>query len=248
MLRTYESYRLKGRKKGRRNLVIFSIKLLLIAFVIYLPVTCFFITPYRINSISMAPTLSVGERVFASPLVFGITLPFSERFRGLREPERGDLIVVLAPEYPIPSSWQRLFSAMAGFFTLQRTGIGRDDEGNKRGGLRMKRIIGVPGDTVFLDGFTAFIKKKESQSFEREKDVITVPYSYDTTLDAKNWSEDFPLSGNLEEIRLHSDEYFVMGDNRPQSRDSRFWGPIDVDRIVAKVLVRYWPLSRISTP
>ena len=49
-----------------------------------------------------------------------------------------------------------------------------------------------------------------------------------------------------EEIYLGPDEYFVSGDNRPHSSDSRFWGPITKDEIVGRVFLRYWPISEIE--
>jgi signal peptidase I len=50
-----------------------------------------------------------------------------------------------------------------------------------------------------------------------------------------------PFSGDGEEITLREGEYFVLGDNRPESSDSRSWGPLPSSRIVGKVIFRYWP-------
>ncbi len=50
----------------------------------------------------------------------------------------------------------------------------------------------------------------------------------------------------MPELLLGKDEYFVVGDDRFSSADSRFFGPVRSDRIVGKVLARYWPLDRLS--
>ena len=55
-----------------------------------------------------------------------------------------------------------------------------------------------------------------------------------------------PLSGSFPETYLSDGQFFVVGDDRPASTDSRFYGPIGADRIVGKVWVRYWPFSRMA--
>ena len=58
----------------------------------------------------------------------------------------------------------------------------------------------------------------------------------------------FPFSGNSGEHVLGDGEYFLLGDNRPESSDSRSWGALSRDRIIGKVIYRYWPLRSVGRP
>ncbi len=94
----------------------------------------------------------------------------------------------------------------------------------------IKRIIGLPGDMVEVKDNHLYV----NGSFVEE------PYLEDTVLTkAGTYTFNGPVS-------IPDDNYFVVGDNRPHSSDSRAWGPVPFDRIVGKVFFRYWPLDRIG--
>ena len=94
----------------------------------------------------------------------------------------------------------------------------------------IKRIIAVPGDKVTVHDNAIWINGQK----------LPEPYIPDDF-------EILPGRATLnEEIYLGPDEYFVSGDNRPHSSDSRFWGPITKDEIVGRVFLRYWPISEIE--
>ena len=132
------------------------------------------------------------------------------------------------------------------FFSLQKGTVHRDLYGSRVNGYMVKRIVGMPGDTVRLEGYTLAIRQRGSSEFVAEGQLIPVRYQTLTTQVGKGWSSALPLSGESAEISLGDDQYFVLGDNRPQSSDSRSWGPVTLDRIVGKVIYRYWPAHAIG--
>jgi signal peptidase I len=91
----------------------------------------------------------------------------------------------------------------------------------------IKRIVGLPGETVVV-----------------RNGVVTV-YNRDnpagTVLEEMYLSEDTP--GSVE-VRLDNNEYFVLGDNRDASSDSRRWGPVPEHLLIGKVWLRAWPIGR----
>lgn len=95
----------------------------------------------------------------------------------------------------------------------------------------IKRVIGLPGETVEVNGGKIVIK----DSLAGTEQVLTEPYLPKT-------SGDF---GNVTE-KLEPNEYFVMGDNRDQSSDSRQWGPVAERFIVGRALVRLLPPSLLG--
>ena len=94
----------------------------------------------------------------------------------------------------------------------------------KEGEIIIKRIIGMPGDTVSIKDNTVYVKGEE----------VEEDYAYGETSD-------------YEEITLDDDEYFILGDNRPISKDSRYFGPVKEDEIIGKVIFRLWPFNKFGT-
>ena len=97
---------------------------------------------------------------------------------------------------------------------------------NIPGQIYIKRVIGVPGDTVEI---------KSGRVFVNEQAILepweTRPYP------SSNWGPG----------RVGKDEVFVLGDNRPGSRDSRYFGMLPVDRVVGRAFVSYWPPAEWTT-
>ena len=89
----------------------------------------------------------------------------------------------------------------------------------------VKRVIAVPGDSVEIRNGNVFVNDK----------ALEEPYTLDD-----------PRGITMLEQVMGPDEYFVLGDNRLQSNDSKNWGPVPLENIIGKVWVSYWPLSEIE--
>jgi signal peptidase I len=94
----------------------------------------------------------------------------------------------------------------------------------------IKRIIGLPGETIE-------IKNNRITIFKDKKSQILDESSY--------LSPNIFTSGDIK-VSLKENEYFVLGDDRIASYDSRNWGPLPRENIVGRVILRLWPLEDIS--
>ena len=207
-------------------------------------ITSFFLDSVVIGSSSMEPTLSLGDRVLTSPLVFGAKVPFTTlRFGPTRQPERGELVICSLPFYET-SALRRLAEPFISFFTLRHIRGDNPEHKEWEDSYFAKRVIGIPGDTVMIENFIAFVKAPGSDDFVNERVLSNRQYSITLTPLPEGWDPLYPFSGTTEAVTLGEDEYFVLGDNRSQSHDSRHFGPIRGDGILQKVMLRYFPLRK----
>jgi hypothetical protein len=105
------------------------------------------------------------------------------------------------------------------------------------------RVVGLPGDSIREDDFVFKIKTSGSDQYLTEFELSGRSYDIAHVDPPKGWSSDLPGSGHMDERVLAKDEYFLAGDDRSSSSDSRLWGSAHADRFLAKALLRYWPLS-----
>jgi len=95
----------------------------------------------------------------------------------------------------------------------------------------IKRIIGLPGETLKIQGNQIIIINKDNPS--------------GFVLDESKYLENIPPLGD-EQIILKDNEYFVMGDNRAASFDSRRWGPVPKNDIIGRAWIRAWPFGKFG--
>jgi signal peptidase I len=249
MIGSVERYSSSMRRKRGSFFGSLFFRIVLIALVLYLVAAHFLVSTSRIESVSMAPTLEPADRVIVSSLAYGPRVPFSyARLPGIGEPQRGDLVVIRPPFVGAQPFFRRLFEPVAAFFTLQRATLHRDIYGARVNASMVKRLVGMPGDTVRLRSYAAFIKPAGATQFVPEADLLPARPAGAKPVLPKGWDSSMPLSGTASDLVLGSDEYYVLGDNRQESSDSRSWGPLPRSRIMAKVIYRYWPLHSIGKP
>lgn len=185
--------------------------LLLTGFAIVVLVKGFLVRPFYIPSGSMEKTLGINDRVLVNRQAY---------WNG--GPSRGDVIVFRDPkmvgtETPSPSTWAYVTESL-------REGIGL---GSGKGVDLIKRVIGLPGDTVEVRDSRAYVNG----------DPLDEPYVF---LDGPD------NLANMAPKVVPEGHYFVMGDHRNNSADSRTGFLVDENAIVGKAFVRIWPLKHLG--
>lgn len=184
-------------------------------FLIVFVIRGFIIEPYRIPSGSMLPTLYVGDFIAVNKFTYGIKLPvFHTEIMPINKPQRGDVVVFRFPEDPSKDY--------------------------------IKRLVGLPGDIVVYYDQTLYINGKvAAQSGERvfkqptfERHGVTIDYHDEQLGDAKHGIITLPDRPEASQDWIVPEgHYFVMGDNRDFSNDSRFWGFVPEANVAGKAFM-----------
>ena len=188
------------------------------ALVVFLCIKTFFVEAFHIPSGSMEQTLRAGDFLFVNKAVYGAQIPgTSARLPAFESPRRGDVIVFAYP---------------------------RDPELNY-----VKRVIGVPGDTIEMHGGRvrvdgAVLEEPYVQRLDPSRDVTDPDFSWQRNYllaqSPEERGEYHPSRDNWGPLVVPAGKYFVLGDNRDNSADSRYWGFVDATAVKGRPMVVYF--------
>jgi signal peptidase I len=206
------------REKSLTHSIVELVVIVAIALGLALAIQAFIVKPYRIPSGSMEPTLEVGQRV----LVNRIGMDFSE-------PHVGEIAVFHPPE----GAEQQLCGPTA--HSVDPGGAACSQPLPKEASVNfIKRIVAGPGDEIYVKEGHVFRKAAGKSQFVAEQD------SY---IKACGSSSECNFTTP---IKIPPGHWFMMGDNRGNSDDSRFWGPVPTGWIIGQAIATYWPPDRIG--
>lgn len=181
-------------------------------FLLVLILRSFIVEPFRIPSASMMPTLLIGDFILVNKFDYGIRLPvLNTKIIDMDEPKRGDIAVFRYPRNPDTPY--------------------------------IKRIIGLPGDTVGYKDKQLYINGQlvEQSTQGRYRTEGKGSQMNGSILRVENLPGlahriliDKTSSGFDVELVVPDNQFFVMGDNRDHSSDSRFWGPVPEDNLIGR--------------
>jgi len=196
--------------------------------VIFLFIRTFFVEAFRIPSGSMIPTLLVGDWLFVNKLVYGPHIPFTQiNLPGYSAPKRGDVVVFVSPFQP------------------DEAAIGNDATPTL-----VKRLIGMPGDTIYMrEGLVHVNGIAQRQGFATANEKGD-PNSVDPLFE---WQKRYalatsrfgaapaqPTHDNWGPLVVPPAHYFMMGDNRYCSKDSRYWGLVPRGNVRGRPMFVYY--------
>ncbi len=230
-------------QKQRRLYFLKILAWLFASFLCFTLIGTLFISTIVVENSTMEPGILEGDRFVVSPFPYGARLPlFSFRLPGPDQPARGDLVVVdrsAARE----SNVLRFVDSLVRFFSGQRAALSRG-----AASASLKRVVGLPGDTVSMQGHILRVRPAGEPYALTEFELAKRTYDVNVPKLPAGWSAVLPFSDALPPLTLGAGEYFLVSDDRSAANDSRVWGAVKIDDIGAKVLFRYWPFSRFGRP
>ena len=193
------------------------LKSIALAFVMFLIIRTFIVEAFRIPTGSMESTLLVGDFLLVNKAVYGAQVPGTQiRLPAFDRPRRGDIVVFVPPHEP--------------------------------GKNYVKRLVGLPGDTLEMRNKVLYINGvPQKEPYVRHTDPngdIAVPsmlmWQRNYLAPGVNPSTYRPTRDNWGPIVVPPGKYFVLGDNRDDSEDSRYWGFVDEAAIKGQPLFIYY--------
>ncbi len=192
------------------------IESLIIIAVLAIVIRSFIVAPFKIPSSSMIPTLEIGDYLFVLRYPYGFKIPLTDIQLMSKEAARGDVAVFVYPE----------------------------DKSKDY----IKRIVGIPGDvvtyrdnTLTVNGKAMLLTAKGNRTYFMQGGNADVSGLYEENFNGIKHDvlrKSFSLRDG--EWKVPAGHYFAMGDNRNNSRDSRFWGFVPQSYMVGRAAIVWW--------
>jgi signal peptidase I len=131
------------------------------------------------------------------------------------------------------------------FFSGARAG---GDSEDWRPSVSIRRVIGLPGDSVRMEDYIFYVRPGGSAGFESEFEASGVRYPLIREGIPETWTEDLPFGTGMDAVELGPDQYFLASDDRVSGLDSRHRGAVSEHAFLSRVVLRYWPASRLGRP
>tara|TARA_Y100000816_G_scaffold289225_1_gene275270 strand:+ start:1003 stop:1740 length:738 start_codon:yes stop_codon:yes gene_type:complete len=190
---------------------------------IVLFIRSFIIEPYKIPSGSMIPTLLIGDFILVKKYQYGIRVPIINQviFEN-NKPDYGDIVVFQYPQ-------------------------------NKKINY-IKRVIALPGDSIRYLDKELFVNGKKYTQTQEIMYPTSSQYNSDNVYKEANSSKSYNILKSTNpsqdfEYTVPAGTYFVLGDNRDNSNDSRYWGPVPFENLIGEAFYiwMYWNPSGSDT-
>lgn len=203
-----------------------NIEALAFAILLALIIRTFVFQPFKIPSGSMIPTLLVGDHLLVNKFVYGTKIPFTDiEIFPIEKIKRGDVVVFTYPN--------------------------NERDPSKNGLYYIKRVVGLPGDEIDLNGRNLYINggkvpieyegtyadKRNSEQFDEYREDL---FGEEHTVIFGKGKENTYRGSYIPVTKVPEGSVFVMGDNRDNSQDSRFWGFVPIENIAGRAFIIHW--------
>lgn len=294
------------KKQKKKSQIREWIEALLWAVIVVFLINQYIFQLYEIPTPSMENTLLVKDRVFVNKFTYGPEIyPGGPKILSFNQPERNEIIVFENPNYISRGPVFDIVNRIVYMLTLSLVNLDKDENGEPRSQLYVKRAIGLPGDTISFEKGNVFIKL-EGEADKISEEVFRMNSGYDFPMKRQIYTDDYKafttaayiqaytskkirLPNSLTGITPESSskfidyyhfykEYYEMqkkidpsdvkiqslaaryrngfyipadyvlpfGDNRDNSSDGRYFGPVAFKDVLGKTIFKFWPLNRIG--
>jgi signal peptidase I len=208
--------------RGRRSALWRNLKAIALPVALFLVIRTFLVEAYRIPSGSMIPSMLIGDWLFVNKLRYGPRVPFTSlRLPGYAEPRRGEIAVFTSP--------------------LQR------DQPHDPTPTLVKRIVALSGDTLFMRGGLLHVNgipQRLGYAAGRGQDSVDELFDWQKPVGLRRSrfgpAPEQPTHDDWGPLVVPPAHYFMMGDNRYNSKDSRYWGFVPRENLRGRPMFVYY--------